>query len=129
MESKDLRVGNFVTDKDGEVLEVFNILQSYVRVYIDNELEDLQIYYSDLRPIPITEEWLIKFGFNDGIIGICQFSIKPKTDLLIVKSRTCYIASIEIEGANILHTQLIEYVHQLQNLYSSLTGKDLIVSS
>lgn len=85
----------------------------------------------DVSPIPLTEEWLLKFGFeikdtvnrgylipinydfqkeylycsNDGIIAL--WSEKKQQDFGIM--RGC------------------KYVHQLQNLYFALTNKKLTI--
>jgi len=66
------------------------------------------------KPILITEEWLLKFGFeNDDD----QRYFKNGIYLILYD-----------EGCTILHNQIhinYFYVHQLQNLYFALTGKEL----
>lgn len=115
----ELRIGNLVTDKDGEVLEVFNILQSYVRVYIDNELEDLQLSYSDLKPIPLTEDLLLKFGFVKNSTSWTNWR-RP--------NHTKEVRIGFVNKLNYYNGLEIKYVHQLQNLYFALTGEELKVT-
>jgi hypothetical protein len=68
----------------------------------------------DLNGIPLTEEWLVTFGFEYieeykwWEIDWCNFTI----DL-----------GGEYEFEFAFHP--IKYVHQLQNLYFALTGKEL----
>lgn len=74
-------------------------------------------------PIPLTEEWLLKFGFKSN----------PYND-------TYYLENIYFEGCKLVFEcnktrgftelwsdkfPLVEYVHQLQNLYFALTGEEL----
>lgn len=127
MEAKELRIGNWVRydgwhpdlvaknrpiipydtqieyieldDYEGE--DVYVIGSTHIRAFIDS--------YS---LIPLTEEWLIKFGFerwND----VYNFYHK--------------LNGVEIENGNIYvgHGNEIKYVHQLQNLYFALTGEEL----
>ena len=67
-----------------------------------------------IDPIPLTEEWLLKFGFDDlgdyGF-GIGEFHIRMHSNELYfpISNRKIYIIN----------------VHQLQNLYFALKGKEL----
>lgn len=67
------------------------------------------------KPIQLTEEWLIRFGFeklipNGSVYKLGDFHIQDFSPLGFY------------ECAN--HIK-IEYVHQLQNLYFALTGEEL----
>jgi hypothetical protein len=73
-----------------------------------------------IKPIPLTEEWLLKFGFSKKVDYLLQkrgFSIcfEKHGDIF-----ECFLESIGIE---------IEYVHQLQNLYFALTNEELILTN
>jgi len=67
------------------------------------------------KPIPLTEEWLMNFGFK-------QWGDKY---------------TFGLKGINIHHRKrgfvlrksipIIRYVHQLQNLYFALTGEELTI--
>ena len=83
----------------------------------DTITEKNHYQYEQLRePVPLNERWLKEFGFKEA--GNGWFSINK--DFLIIgeykKGRWREI--------NVLFDHL-EYVHQLQNLYFSLTGKEL----
>ena len=54
MNSKDLRIGNLVCDTAGNV----NIVSIHTFNYICNEP------HHQVKPIPLTEEWLKRFGFD-----------------------------------------------------------------
>jgi hypothetical protein len=83
--------------------------------------------YAQTRPIPLTEEWLMKFGFeniSDGNYNQWQKDTpgKPTIELIRRYSREHFeVYSYKQLGIDTL------YVHQLQNLYFSLTGEELTV--
>jgi hypothetical protein len=71
------------------------------------------------EPIPITEEWLIKFGFEKN-----SYWFKDDNMLrfgLIDNKLHCSIGNDE----NGFLYNRINYIHQLQNLYFALTGQEL----
>ena len=70
--------------------------------------------FQDWKAIPLSEEWLLKFGFEqregwDDTEYFFKKGIEIYTDLL----------GFNYDGFNIKH------VHQLQNLYFALTNEDL----
>ena len=76
------------------------------------------------EPIPLTEEWMLKFGFekhdfyyaiNWGINGV-----------LIMKYLVPY--SLFAMELGIGFKKTLQYVHQLQNLYFDLTGEELTIN-
>jgi hypothetical protein len=116
MKANELRIGNYVYFH-GDVEEInidhFNIF---------NILKD-----GILLPIPLTEEWLLKFGFekvNNELTNIaplnlpCTFNL-PNTPFSFCQGKLILTTST---GDFCVNT---EYVHQLQNLYFALTGEDL----
>ena len=101
MKISELRIGNYVLDELG----------LFVEVDIESLLNNKFKQYS---PIPLTQEWLLKFGFDDlgdyGF-GIGEFHIRMHSNELYfpISNRKIYIIN----------------VHQLQNLYFALTYKEL----
>jgi len=79
-----------------------------------------------LKPILLTEEWLLKFGFSkrDVLSSVLYDMKNPRFSIYlnppIDKSNKWNILGIE-KNIN------IQYVHQLQNLYFSLTGEELTI--
>jgi hypothetical protein len=90
-------------------------LELIVFEYTDDNHEQ-KIEY--LEPVPLTEEWLIKFGFVfDGF----RYQQEINNNLwVLVKNNVYgwYSPHIEISNG-------IQNVHQLQNLYFALTGEEL----
>ena len=115
-----VRIGNFV-DFKGEIETVYAIRNSGVDFYRGKTKNGviMQSYvWEAIRPIPLTEEWLLKFGFYHR-----EFSFDKGSFYLIKrvgKKEYLYQA----------HTKRfqVKYVHQLQNLYFALTQRELTVA-
>lgn len=73
------------------------------------------------KAIPLTEEWLLKFGFEKeyGTFKIEGFKCWI----------TKYTSEPNLYSANIGNIKIstLKYVHELQNLYFALTGSELTV--
>lgn len=119
MTPQELRIGNFV-NKDEEVFSI-----SYdgdIELCYDTP-EKGSGFYTDtiinVKPIPLTEEWLEKFGFEMGknpkIIQLFPMQ------LLETPNGFEYFLGHGFGGKFIV----IKYLHQLQNLYFALTGEEL----
>ena len=82
--------------------------------------------YENLKPIPLTEEWLLKFGFiyNGWSYNFKRyvFHSQGKNEKLEFYN-TEFGISKNKEVFNISYK--IEYVHQLQNIYFALTNEEL----
>jgi hypothetical protein len=108
IKASDLRIGNLVLD--GKDIEQVNARMLDMLVKLE----------ADFDPIPLTEEWLLRFGFvyhdDDGIITYSS------RDNIVIFQR--YRLDFYFELSNYKDAEL-EYVHQLQNLYHALTGEEL----
>lgn len=124
LKANELRIGNYLNGKQGHVI-ITEIRENNIVKIHDNTSS---FYVGDcLKPIPLTEEWLLKFGFertdqedNSNDDWIWLFYQKDKI----------YIdgSDLTIETASGIVIK-IEYVHQLQNLYFALTGEELILKN
>ena len=90
-----------------------------------------------VKPIPLTEEWLLKFGFtNYEWCTDCAF-IKFNNSHIMLRyfNDKWYCTKTKVskdskghkmsEGKDIVRKGIIKHVHQLQNLYFALTGEEL----
>lgn len=75
---------------------------------------------SNINPIPLTEEWLIKFGVEGNLISVGDLWIQYDEDY------KCYYLADE-NGVGVNPDLEIKYVHQLQNIYQSLCQKELTI--
>lgn len=132
MKASELRIGNWVYYPHliyhGDVPTLYNYDQI---VAIDNVAHRTNattswISNTMIKPIPLTEEWLVKFGFESYHNDFVLFY---KEDVLIEASWSSRnINTGERYGWGIyLPSTTINKVHQLQNLYFALTGEELTI--
>ena len=116
MEANELRLGNLIL-LDGVIIEV-SIIDLRV---LDNPM--MTKATDKFKPIPLTEEWLIKFGFRPNKHGYIFDTFRVKN--WVTGFFYGYIpVFLDGEEEDIEDVQ-IKYVHQLQNLYFALTGEEL----
>ena len=113
----DIRIGNYLL-KDGEAIMVNSIYLA------SDDLYDINGYYiGNYKPIDLTENILIKCGFkqeyNEFWYGNGTISISLDTKGVYVIFGN---SGREIKRHGIL------YLHQLQNLYRSLTSRDFKIN-
>lgn len=123
IDPKDLRIGNFIRfnekfpddpelelDNEGPMSEDdFNYM-----------LIDDGTFRKNAEYIPLTEEWLNRFGFkrqNNALNG------PHKNDFSIWNPP----GESEFSFNDTVMCPRIEYVHELQNLYFALTGQELTI--
>lgn len=124
MDARQLRVGNYVFDEHNDIKIVYGIshLEGYDVAYVHFKNEFDKPATFTIQPIPITQEWLINFGFKKRKVQVgynwtCGITIKEWEDGSFLYS---------FDSTSVNHID-IRYVHQLQNLYYILTGKELII--
>ena len=135
MKASDLRIGNYVYYehtthivsgihgnkvyswwvKDGEPVIEYEA-KDVSGTQVENPYIDV---ISQYEPIPLTEEWLLKFGFDmkdknrlDWVKG--AFNLERSNE---DNSKFCF----EVYS----HYIPLDYIHQFQNLYFALTGEEL----
>ena len=120
MNAKELRLGNYIKYSssafgkgDGTVYAI----QDDLIVTRDGTA----VYPNELEPIPLTEEWLLKFGFVYSK-NYDEYRYKEKTNWFgIFKSE---YDDWLFEKPN-MSSVVLPNVHQLQNLYFALTNTEL----
>ncbi len=125
MNRNELRFGNYIRFNeyfDGELME-------------PNEKaldeEDMWMLWDDglpdISPIPLTEEWLRRLGFSDknykeGYIGIDV----GDTDFVLNKPHDNWLHfGWDFKYGGWPRQKSFEFVHELQNFFFVLTGKEL----
>lgn len=138
MEAKDLRIGNYVTDAYWEhfktVIEVDSVNEKGINLLIESETKHTYMEHHFINPcyefdelhgIPLTEEWLLKFGFV--LYGKeATDSESPRDWYWIKKGFQMSIDNITWRCSCIDNLD-IQQVHQLQNLFFCLVGKELTI--
>jgi hypothetical protein len=111
IKENELRIGNLV-GYDGRVFEIDTIAKEFPTL---NTIEFGigVVDWMNVNPIPLTEEWLLKFGFIKHVNQSIWYTLN-KVDVWFFDGK--YVNDIDVE---------IKYVNQLQNLYWCLTGEEL----
>lgn len=111
MKANELRIGNYV------------MYSSLIKVN-SYKITECEEYPTRFEPIPLTEEWLLKLGFEKADeIYFIEFDVYSMTIKEYEKGK--YILNPETH----FNYVDIEYVHQLQNLYFALTNLELTFKS
>lgn len=111
IQTKELRIGNYVSNMHGEILKVSIVTEN--AIHSKEKYNIIGCPSSCINPIPLTEEWLIKFSYSNY----------PHGDALFLPGHLIWKCNdLLIDDKNGI---VLKYVHQLQNLYFALTGIEL----
>lgn len=139
--AQELRIGNYVLDETG-IITIIVAIDSERKFWNDTLQKEYKgtarlimldnfdwntsygCWVEKLKPIPLTEEWFLNFGFDkeDNDIFDDWFDFTKGKVIIYFDSSKCEFTHL---GTSIR----INYVHQLQNLIFSLTGIDLKLKS
>lgn len=127
MNTNELMIGNLVYGNKDNPVKIDKIVAEWNNVEVRGwYLHDRAFGASNdsLRPIPLTEEWLLKLEFEQNLDSFFNEKINlylikpfPTADYFLVKSNL---------GDKITS---VKNVHQLQNFYFALTGVQLKIKS
>jgi hypothetical protein len=127
---KELRIGNqYSTIRNYEiVVKGFDTLNKFIiidPIYLDPEIstgsED-SVIFEDLNPIELSEQKLLQMGFMKEKVIFINVSSDKGAKLRWDESKSHLVLEDCEEG---VIGQPLRYVHQLQNIYYLLTGKEL----
>jgi hypothetical protein len=125
MKANELRIGNYIGDKD-DIAIVESIDKDGCMVqFINDEKNGFRIS-QPIKPIPLTEEWLLRMGFEKKEDDL--FIIKLTYNNNSIKYSKDYQTWVYYKDDNDAGCNAIadcQYVHELQNLYFALTKKEL----
>lgn len=108
-----MRIGNWIINGIGEEFQVNGHTISSFGL--------AQKMLGELKPIPLTEEWLKKCGFYSSAKDYGFPSIGH--NIVLVNGRV-FLRDCEDKIIGIQ----IQYVHQLQNLYFAISGEELQIA-
>jgi hypothetical protein len=126
MEAKELRIGNKVLNVKGEVDSIKEIWEKNndYAVVLENEHNAYYLTHKGgelIKPIPLTEEWLLRFGFESYDV---EYKYASRW-LNIEKSENGYV---KLADDYFIDSFEFKHVHQLQNLYFALSNEELILN-
>lgn len=81
----------------------------------------------NIFPIPLTEEWLLKFGFEHKFDNIYTYPFRISDNLVVEMKFEGWPENISLFTNGFFSSNSARYVHQLQNLYFALTGEELTI--
>ena len=121
MNPRELRIGNLVSIFNSIcVIDTVALHGCWCTLLESEKDRSLTLEYNAyIEPIPLTEEWLLKFGFKKDTFGSwkrdnCLYWIDKDGGVLQIASGFAAIINAPCQ-----------YAHQLQNLYFALTGNEL----
>jgi len=123
MKAQEIRIGNYI-DRNG-LMEVRVISQSGVKIYdhVNNIFPRTFFDFDEnIKPIPLSEEWLLKFGFElltDKKKGYKNTSYSHGKIPILLYWDGSRLSTTFWQGNE------MRFVHQLQNLIFALTGTEL----
>ena len=127
IKAKDFRIGNFVNWKGctSEIKEIFLNSNEYIfglKYEMPNNQFDNKTTL-DIQPIPLTEEWLLKFGIDHNK------TIEKKGGNIEIELKSGHVVVLGSDSCTVGMCYFVEckFVHQLQNLYFCLTGEELTI--
>jgi hypothetical protein len=119
MKASELRIGNLFIEKYRHQIIKVETLNNR-NIYFSGEF----IGEWQAEPIPLNEEWLLKFGFEwcneaagyfDNLHAVYLMYPNVQFHPFCTNDKDCWIE--------------LQYVHQLQNLCFALTGKELEIKA
>lgn len=159
MNANELRLGNFVElpSFNGKGENIIADLNYHTFFVTSTVIKDAEYYGKDWagRAIPLTEDWLLKFGFkvsrdnsypsderkekgfviNEGLYGKLSdyFRVYWRNEAQKIWVDELWPHKKNDQGSNYFlyvnqsYVMGINYVHQLQNLFFTLTGEELTI--
>src|SRR5690606_20285083 len=121
MKANELRIGNWVLN-NGKPYQILNGIDNEHVYGLDSVILDSHIYKSsleDIEPITLTEEILLKCGFEkitDGWLSNGFFQV-GKRYLFWCKSDKCWYLNTSSILAYCNNIDSVKYLHELQNVY------------
>jgi hypothetical protein len=130
--TKELRLGNLVTEEVLGVVSVtgikeFSVWISGKNMTTEGALNNVEYHIDryNIEPIPLTEEWLLKFGAKKNypnLVWLPLSNLKAEIHFEIFGDEI--VTTIFSDYCDLILDR-IKYVHQVQNLYFTLTGEEL----
>ncbi len=113
----ELRIGNWIYDfgdGDGQVQAID------ADHYVLTSANDMFQPHETFIAIPLTEEWLLKFGFSNYRNQLKEYTHN--------RLRICQSTDDTWNEVDLCSVWIpVRFVHQLQNLYHALNGEDLFI--
>lgn len=130
MTANELRIGNIIRQAHA-TLTVVSISSETV-VCDDGNNHVSRCHYKNVDPILLTDN-LMALGFKTVGMDYIIMLNTPDRNLIIMEIKDFFYPVIEQLGelsgerTNVVHLNRIKFIHELQNLYYTLTGEELAI--
>lgn len=114
IQANELRIGNYIY-KLGNVIQVEN-----------ETFRNVDAMLFPYEPIPITEEWLLKFGFKKDRNN--EFWLTVAVTWVYIKFTENLEPFVYYRDNGVPLYNKVNYVHQFQNLYFALKQTELEIN-
>ena len=129
IKTNELRIGNRITYAGKEI-----IIEGIVRNTIHHSKgqfdQNIAPAYEPFKGITLTEEWLLKIGFKKSPANNSYFMSIPKikSEIHFEFFRGDFVCVFYSSTGSFIPSE-IKFVHELQNLFRSNTGEELVFST
>lgn len=141
MKAEELRIGNYVRIDEGIGRVTFIMDKNFCNEYANDDY-NITVEMGDgifreeeedkVEGIPLTEEILLNCGFEkiNHVHGYSFYSFNRKSlkDMNVYMPLYIYLNPNYAKIADFTIKQNVEYVHQLQNLFFAINGKELNIN-
>jgi len=128
LKANELRIGNWIADrglKEWQIdhWETMNKVSAKPNIMMCSgilmETHPLTEYVDYLKPIPLTEEWFLRFGFEKYEFDNGEPNqYRYKSRLIVIRD-----GKFADYGSSVI----LHYVHQLQNFYFAFSSEELVL--
>jgi hypothetical protein len=143
MKANELRIGNIIASSGnprnvetwviGKVVSISSLESQFEQIEVETDEEFTWFFKDSYFGIPLTEEWLLKFGFTFWVdeLGIKAFYLVYGIEYFCVATNGFWQLRSGLKNNDSAwrmgnNYPFLKYVHQLQNLYFALTGEELV---
>ena len=129
MKAEELRIGNYVLDEDREISKIEQISSDNIHKFTLVSGDAINIYPSNIYPIPLTEEILLKCGFVKNGNSHLLLNLDNGFNLSAY-GYSFRNSKYEVILTDTINNELtiVKHLHQLQNLYSALNQEELKIT-
>lgn len=128
IDPKELRIGNWISCYDIEseswCVDQVAEIRANGEIWTKDEVEGGAMANDQIKGIELTEEWLVKFGFEKNGDWV-QLNFNPRMGIRYYNGNSAECDIIQDDNYIAFKSGHIKHVHQLQNLYFALTQKEL----
>lgn len=127
MKNNELRIGNYVQHND-EIIKVEQITKRKIGYHRNGDKSRMHyLKYSEIKPIEITEDLLLKNGFEDDKYGIFKklpaLAYSGDNVIIFHKIKEYWLVGFHCGGNHL--NKYIKHIHELQNAYFVVNNKEL----